>query len=482
MRLILFLHRWLGIMLCGLFLMWFVSGMVLMYHPFPSLPETERHAHSQNIDPSRISIAPIEAIRFSGIMAPDRLRLIDLGGQPIYVVHSGKETPMLIGADTGESIAPIHQETAGRIATEFVGIPPSAIEGSMEYDQWIVHQRFDAYRPFFRIHFPDPEATVLYVSASTGEVLQKTRSAERAWNYVGAVVHWIYPTNLRQYSEIWNQVVWAISFLGVLTAFGGVWLGVVRVWQGIQRKRLNGLSPFTGWLRGHHLLGLVSGVIICTWILSGWLSVDQGRLFSMPTPTLQQVQDFRGSSFGQGVQFITAPAFGTFGDHKEVEFIVVGGKLLLLGKGTESQLYASRGARGFVPSRLTKRELVSAVRRAWPGLNVRLVEEVQPDDRYGHLRESHLPKQTLRVILDDPAQTWVHIDMQTGMIVSVMDKSRRMYRWLFNGLHSLDFPGLVDHRPLWDVLMLSLLMLGAIFSMTSVVLGWRRMLRYCRGV
>lgn len=67
------------------------------------------------------------------------------------------------------------------------------------------------------------------------------------------------------------------------------------------------------------------------------------------------------------------------------------------------------------------------------------------------------------------------------MIVSVMDNSRRMYRWLFNGLHSLDFPGLVDHRPLWDVLMRSFLMLGAIFSMTGVVLGWRRMLRSSRG-
>lgn len=55
-----------------------------------------------------------------------------------------------------------------------------------------------------------------------------------------------------------------------------------------------------------------------------------------------------------------------------------------------------------------------------------------------------------------------------------MDRSRRVYRWLFNGLHSFDFPGLTNHRPLWDIVILTLLTLGFVFSVIGVVIGWRR--------
>ena len=68
----------------------------------------------------------------------------------------------------------------------------------MEYDQWIVHQRFDPYRPFYRVRLNDDATTDLYVSARTGEVLQRTRFSERAWNWSGAVIHWIYFTPLRK--------------------------------------------------------------------------------------------------------------------------------------------------------------------------------------------------------------------------------------------------------------------------------------------
>ena len=51
------------------------------------------------------------------------------------------------------------------------------------------------------------------------------------------------------------------------------------------------------------------------------------------------------------------------------------------------------------------------------------------------------PKETLRIILDDVDETWVHINLDDGHIVSVMDKSRRLYRWLFNESIALTFQG-----------------------------------------
>ncbi|XOV82599.1 MAG: hypothetical protein ACFHXK_17280 [bacterium] len=79
--------------------------------------------------------------------------------------------------------------------------------------------------------------------------------------------------------------------------------------------------------------------------------------------------------------------------------------------------------------------------------------------------------------LSDANQTWVHVDHQSGEVLSVLDRSRRAYRWLYNGLHSLDFPGLANRRPLWDVVMLILLFAGFVASITSVVIASRRLIR-----
>lgn len=480
MRLLILFHRWLGILLCLFFSMWFISGAVLMYHPFPFLSELERLTHSVNIDLSRIAILPLKAVETSGITIPERLRVIDVDGQPAYLIHFDQNSVKVIGAETGEELTPITQEGAKRMASRFLDQSPAEIIGPFDYDQWIVHQRFDAYRPFYRVRFQDPEATVFYVSALTGEVLQRTRSSERGWNYVGAVVHWLYPTILRKHGALWDQVVWLLSFLGVLTVSAGLWLGVVRLRQARRRRRMLGLSPFSDWLRWHHFLGLISGFVVFTWIFSGWLSMDHGRLFSSSMPTPKQVRNFQGVSLRDGVQSFTPQVLHALGDTKEIEFLAVGGKPFVLSKGPEIRRYAQVDFPNLSPFSFTTNELGDAVQQAWRGSSVRQVDEIQPDDHYGHLRGGAFPEQTMRVMLDDPAKTWVHINMKTGTIVSIMDQNRRIYRWLYNGLHSLDFPGLVEKRPLWDIVMLILLALGFLFSLTGVVVGLRKMLQACR--
>ena len=41
---LIFLHKWLGVTLALLLVMWFVSGVVLYFVPFPGLTQTERLA------------------------------------------------------------------------------------------------------------------------------------------------------------------------------------------------------------------------------------------------------------------------------------------------------------------------------------------------------------------------------------------------------------------------------------------------------
>src|SRR5580704_15050449 len=56
-----FLHRWLGLVFCLLFAMWFFSGMVLAYWDFPQVSESDLLAHAQPIDPSHVQVSPEEA-------------------------------------------------------------------------------------------------------------------------------------------------------------------------------------------------------------------------------------------------------------------------------------------------------------------------------------------------------------------------------------------------------------------------------------
>ncbi|MCY3773891.1 MAG: hypothetical protein OXG98_17935 [Gemmatimonadetes bacterium] len=78
---------------------------------------------------------------------------------------------------------------------------------------------------------------------------------------------------------------------------------------------------------------------------------------------------------------------------------------------------------------------------------------------------------------DDANATWYHIDLTTGELINQLTETGRAKRWLYNGLHSLDFGFLIDNRPVWDVVVIVLCGAGFLFSTTSVIVSWRRVLR-----
>jgi hypothetical protein len=51
--------------------------------------------------------------------------------------------------------------------------------------------------------------------------------------------------------------------------------------------------------------------------------------------------------------------------------------------------------------------------------------------------------------------------------------SGRPVRWLYHGLHSLDFPGFYQTGWLWYAAVVMLCFGGLLLSMTSVIVGWR---------
>ncbi len=48
-----------------------------------------------------------------------------------------------------------------------------------------------------------------------------------------------------------------------------------------------------------------------------------------------------------------------------------------------------------------------------------------------------------------------------------------MSRWLYHGLHSLDFPWLYNYRPAWDIVVITFMVGGTALCVTSLMLAWR---------
>ena len=61
------------------------------------------------------------------------------------------------------------------------------------------------------------------------------------------------------------------------------------------------------------------------------------------------------------------------------------------------------------------------------------------EDNYYYSDNGFLPLPIYRVKFGDPESTWYHINVANGEILSRITNANRLERWIFKGLHSLDF-------------------------------------------
>ena len=101
--------------------------------------------------------------------------------------------------------------------------------------------------------------------------------------------------------------------------------------------------------------------------------------------------------------------------------------------------------------------------------DIRVIE--QYDVYYlDRLRQRPLPVILIR--LNDAEQTRYYIDPRTARVAGTYSARSWVTRWLYHGLHSLDFPWLYDHRPAWDITVITFMLGGTALSVTSLLLAW----------
>jgi hypothetical protein len=157
---------------------------------------------------------------------------------------------------------------------------------------------------------------------------------------------------------------------------------------------------------------------------------------------------------------------------KELELIVVGGEpvyLAMLRPGdTRVVPVDGQPAPGF-----DTEQIIGLVRNAAGSEVLASIDKVDHYDRYYLDRHGERPLPAIVVRFSDIDHTRYYIDPRTARIVGSYSSSRWISRWLYHALHSLDFPWLYNHRPLWDIVVITFMLGGTGLAVTALILAWR---------
>ena len=265
-RSLVFTHRYIGIGIGWLLLLWCLSGMVMMYVRYPELQSIERHAALGMLDVK--SCCTLPETLFDADTQIARVSIESLSGRPVLEVGPEFGAKLRVDLQSGQMLESVSDTQSLQVAQQYLDGRGAAgqptLLGLIEQDQWTVYGRYAADRPLYHLALQDAAGTELYVSSIHGRLVQKTERNQRFWNWLGSVPHWLYFTTLRQDTVLWSRVVIASSVLGTFLAAFGLFLGV---WQLRRRAgQVSGIRPIAAGITGITYRACCSGC----WCSAGW--------------------------------------------------------------------------------------------------------------------------------------------------------------------------------------------------------------------
>lgn len=483
-------HRWLGVALSLFMAMWFFSGVVMMYVGYPKLTTSERLERLPGLDSAKCCISLGEAILATGMNdSPKGVRLTSVSSVPRYVMTFDKQRVVAVDAQNGKKINAVSASDAIEAASAFSKGEKVTYLDLVQEDAWTHSKALDLHRPLHRVQIQDEDATLLYVSSLTGEVVRDATKIERGWNWVGAWIHWLYPFRGGVLDKYHHDIIVYSSLAATILAVIGLVVGIMR-WRFKGRYGNESKSPYrASFMRWHHFFGLGFGVIVIAWILSGLLSMNPWKVFDSGGVPLDEMAfsggTIKAENFSANLGDLLKKLHLEGISVREFEWRMLDGNgyyIVFEESGHTKIVPASKGeqALAMFPFEL----LEAAATRLVPGGRIERSEKLSEYDFYyyaraPHTMSGHVEKRLpiLRLKFDDPNSTWVHLDPYTGAVVGKLDTHQRVKRWLFALLHSWDWLPLLEQRPFWDVLLILFSIGGFMVSCTGIVIGWHRLKR-----
>lgn len=445
----------------------------MMYKPYPEL----------SLEQQLETLEPLELSNCCTVL-PDnegdlelypQFYLLMVNGVPTLHLYSGFGYLETINLNNGLGYEQISETEAEQISRRYAarhGYPEPSLLDTIENDQWTVYGSYNPYRPLFRFSANDALGTQWYVSSRTGEIVQIVTREQRIWGYLGAVIHWLYPTKLRERAALWNQTVIWLSTLGTFLTLTGIYFGIKHY-----RLRQNGRrSPFHGWMLWHHYTGLIFGSMTLTWVISGLFSMQPWGLFE-PEGAGAESNRLMGGSLGMNTINDTLTNLSGFSIGDEVVLLEgkkIGGEYYLTSYDADLNKTLYRGS-SRNPETFTSDELVELAQGMLNGQDILQYEILNQEDAYYYSHHNAVSLPVFKVIAYNPDRTIYYLDPVDASIQAKYDSANRGFRWFHLGLHRLDFFPALRSRPLWDILMWILLSGVTVGILTGVVISYRRL-------
>jgi uncharacterized iron-regulated membrane protein len=506
-KVLLLSHRYVGIVISALVVMWFATGITMMYvGGMPRLTPELRLERLTPLNLDDVRLTPGEAAaRAEFGQAPSRATLVSILGRPAYRFAAGGTT--IVYADTGEVADEFTDAQTREMAARFMRVPVEKVEflGRIEEsDQWTLGM--SRALPLNKFAIDDDAGSELYVSPFTGDAAMLTTATTRAYAWISTIPHFLYFTSLRNNQPLWYRIVVWTSGIAAALAVIGLVLGVMFFRR--DRATWSAAIPYRGWMRWHYVTGLVFGVFSVTWAFSGlvsmepWAWTNQRGIELRPRALSGGQLDlaaFRPMETAAWAGLLEGSAL------KEVEFVRMQGEHYYVAHrtyeegrdlGKRERIHQPYQVGGRTdPNRMivaastleprtepfSAEEVVARVKAAVPDAPVARYDLLTEYDSYYYSRRSQTPLPVVRIQFADPAQTWLYVDPALNQQLASIPKYARLERWLYNGLHSLDV-GYLYKRPLWDIVMLVLLVGGLISSTIGLCLGVKRVLGFSGAV
>jgi PepSY-associated TM region len=466
-------HRYLGVAVGALMVMWFLSGIVMMYVGFPRVTETDR---LRILEPIAWSMCCRSGV--GSIAGDDQVlaaSIENLAGAPSLTLRrpGRPDTTLDLAHDAVVRVDAARAEVIAREAAPRVTGRPGTPEftGQVQTDQWTVG-RLVRDRPLFRFEFDDPARTILYVSGTSGRVVHWTTATQRFWNWLGAIPHWLYFADLRSDVALWSEIVIWTSIIGTFLTAIGLYIGICQ----LRLKPTGKISPYRGWFYWHHMIGLAFGVVTLTWVVSGLISMNPWGFLDSRGSGAEQAriagEPLRWNDVRMSLEDIRTQAAVV--DSVRVAAVPFDGRLYWLVTRRDGETARIDAAGQAAP--LSTGDLVNAAGRIGAGTGTGVAEQglIAGEDDYFLRRDDPRPLPVYRVILSDPEQTRYYLDPSSGSLLQRIDANGRWHRWLFGGLHRIDFTSWMRARPTWDVIVLFLMSGGLALAITGFYLGLRR--------
>ncbi|HVZ19678.1 MAG TPA: PepSY domain-containing protein, partial [Vicinamibacterales bacterium] len=440
-QVLIFVHRWLGVVFCLLFLLWFPSGFVMMYWDYPSVTPADSLAHRAALDLATVRLSAADAAAKVQIAPSGSIHLTTFAGRPIY--RFGGPDSAVVYADTGDEQTEISQDEVARIATMWSGQPVKAarVEAVEHVDQWTLQHRIADLQPLWKFSWPDGQQ--VYISQANGEVIQYTTRASRLGAWFGAIPHWLYFTPLRRNGPLWSRVViWSSGIASIAALIGlviGVWMYSPS--KPYQRGGAPTSIPYRGWKRWHMIVGLVAGAGAVTWAFSGMLSMEPFPQRDRPSDAAigaqRVLQALRGRApLGRFAAKDARAALRQLAGLrvKDLEFTSIAGEPAYFATlaGGDTRIVPVEGP---PIAGLDSRALVDVLTQAFTAAGHARVSVVDRYDRYYLDRHHTAPLPVVLIEVDDAEHTRFYVDPKSARTVGGYSASNFLDRWLYHGLH-----------------------------------------------